>query len=63
VLGGAVIAVARALWDLERWSLYLGVGGTFFGLTYLFFTSQITILFLLLLGLFVYLLSVRHHFY
>ncbi len=63
VLGGAIIAVARALWDLERWSLYLGVGATFFGLTYLFFTSEITILFLLLLGLFVYLLSVRHHFY
>lgn len=63
VLGGVVIAVARALWDLERWSLYVGVGGSFFGLTYLFFTNSITILFLLLLALFVYLLTVRHHFY
>ncbi len=63
VLGGVVLAVARALWDLERWALYVGVGGSFAGLTYLFFTGSITVLFLLLLALFVYLLTVRHHFY
>jgi hypothetical protein len=63
VLGAALLAIARALWDLERWSLYVSVGGAFLGLTYLFFTGSVTVLFLLLLGIFVYLLTVRHHFY
>ena len=63
VLGAALIAVARAMWNLETWSLYLSVVVVFAGLTYLFFTASITVLFLILLVVFVYLLTVRHHFY
>lgn len=63
VLGAAMLALARALWDLEEWSLYLSVGLSFAGLAYLFFTGSITVLFLLLLVVFIYLLTVRHHFY
>jgi hypothetical protein len=63
VLGAALLALARALWDLERWSLYVAVGLSFLGLTYLFFTGSITVLFLLMLVIFIYLLAVRHHFY
>jgi hypothetical protein len=39
------------------------VGALFFGEAYLFFTATITVLFLLLLVVFVYLLAVRHNFY
>ncbi len=63
VLGAAVLALARSLWDLERWSLWVSVGTVFLGLSYLFFTGSITVLFVLLLVVFVYLLLVRHHFY
>ncbi|MHB8351354.1 MAG: hypothetical protein ACYDFT_01470 [Thermoplasmata archaeon] len=63
LLGAALLALARALFDLERWSLYLTVGLLFLGDTYLFFTGSLTVLFLLLLVLFMYLLTVRHHFY
>lgn len=63
LLGAALLALARALFDLERWSLYLTVGLLFLADTYLFFTGSITVLFLLLLILFMYLLTVRHHFY
>lgn len=63
VLGAVLIAVARALWDLELWALYLSVVALFAGLAYLFFTASITILFVVLLVVFVYLLAVRHHFY
>ena len=63
VLGASLLALARALWDLERWSLYVTVGLLFVAQAYLFFTGSITVLFLLLLGVFIYLLAVRHHFY
>ncbi len=63
LLGAALLALARALFDLERWSLYVTVGLLFLGDTYLFFTGSVTVLFLLLLALFIYLLTVRHHFY
>jgi hypothetical protein len=63
VLGAAFLALARALWDLERWSLYTTVGLLFLSLTYLFFTGSVTVLFLILLVIFMYLLTVRHHFY
>ena len=63
IFGAILLAVASALWNQERWALWTTIGVLFFGLTYLFFTGSITLLFLLVLGLFVYLLSVRHHFY
>ncbi|HEV2316394.1 MAG TPA: hypothetical protein VGV89_02305 [Thermoplasmata archaeon] len=63
ILGAASLALARALWDLEQWSLYVTVGLAFTGMTYLFFTGSVTVLFLVLLGVFMYLLWVRHHFY
>jgi hypothetical protein len=63
VLGAALLALARALWDLELWSLWVTVGLVFLGQAYLFFTGSLTVAFLVLLVLFVYLLSVRHHFY
>lgn len=63
VLGAAIVALARALWDQELWSLVLTVILLFLGLTYEFFTNSITVLFLVLLVLFIYLLAVRHHFY
>ncbi|MCI4334630.1 MAG: hypothetical protein L3K04_03255 [Thermoplasmata archaeon] len=63
VLGAAIIALARALWDQELWALYLMVTLLFAGLAYEFFTASITVLFLVLIVLFIYLLAVRHHFY
>jgi hypothetical protein len=63
VLGAALLALARALWDLELWSLWVTVGLIFLGQAYLFFTGSLTVAFLLLLLVFIYLLSVRHHFY
>jgi hypothetical protein len=63
VLGAAIVALARALWDQELWALYLMVLLLFTGMAYEFFTASITVLFLLLIGLFIYLLAVRHHFY
>jgi hypothetical protein len=63
VLGAALLALARALWDLELWSLWVTVGLIFLGESYLFFTGSLTVAFLILLALFIYLLSVRHHFY
>ncbi|HKS59459.1 MAG TPA: hypothetical protein VJS68_01620 [Thermoplasmata archaeon] len=63
VLGAVLVAVAKALWALEEWSLYLAVIVLFGGLAYLFFTASITVLFVVLLVVFMYLLTVRHHFY
>jgi hypothetical protein len=63
VLGAVLLSVANALWNQERWALYATVLVLFLGLTYLFFTGYITVLFLLLLLVFVYLLTVRRHFY
>lgn len=63
VLGAAIIALARALWDQELWALYLMVVLLFAGMAYEFFTASITVLFVVLIALFIYLLAVRHHFY
>jgi hypothetical protein len=63
LLGAVMLAVANALWDQERWALWTTIVGTFLTFTYLFFTESITILFVVLLVLFVYLLSVRRYFY
>ena len=64
VLFGAVfLSVATALWRQEPWALWTTIVGVFLALTYLFFTGSITVLFLLFLLVFIYLLTVRHHFY
>ncbi|MCI4351164.1 MAG: hypothetical protein L3K15_06600 [Thermoplasmata archaeon] len=63
LFGAVMLAVANALWDQERWALWTTIVGTFLTFTYLFFTESITVLFVVLLVLFVYLLSVRRYFY
>jgi hypothetical protein len=63
LLGGVLIAVATALWRQEFWAFGLTVGLVFLGLIYLLFTASITVLFLLLVVLFIYLVAVRRHFY
>ena len=63
LFGGVMIGVATALWRQERWALWTTVVVTFGALAYLFFTASITVLFLVLLVLFIYLLAVRRHFY
>ena len=63
VFGAVLIAVANALWHQEVWSLWTTIVVLFAALAYLFFTASITILFLLFLLLFIYLLTVRRYFY
>ncbi|MCI4327617.1 MAG: hypothetical protein L3K16_08325 [Thermoplasmata archaeon] len=63
LLGAVLMGVATALWNQEAWALYTTVVALFLGLGYLFFTSTITVIFLVFLVLFVYLLAVRHHFF
>ncbi|HEV8050188.1 MAG TPA: hypothetical protein VGP88_06300 [Thermoplasmata archaeon] len=63
LLGAVLVGVATALWNQEAWALYTTVVVLFLGLGYLFFTSTITVVFLVFLVLFVYLLAVRHHFF
>ena len=63
VFGAILLSVATALWRLEAWALWTTVVVLFLAIAYLFFTASITVLFLVLLGLFIYLLTVRHHFY
>lgn len=63
LIGTVLLGLAHALWHQERWALYLTVGVLFFGEAYLFFTATITVLFVLLLIVFIYLLTVRDHFY
>lgn len=63
LLGAVLLGVATALWNQEAWALYTTVIVLFLALGYLFFTASITVVFLLFLLLFVYLLAVRHHFF
>jgi hypothetical protein len=63
LLGAVLLGVATALWNQEAWALYTTVVVLFLALGYLFFTASITVIFLLFLLLFVYLLAVRHHFF
>jgi hypothetical protein len=63
VVGAALIALARGLWDQELWALAVTVGILFAALAYEFFTASLTVLFVIALLLFIYLLAVRHHFY
>jgi len=63
VLGAALIGVATALWDQETWALWTTIVLVFATTTYLFFTESITVLLLIFIVLFVYLISVRRYFY
>jgi hypothetical protein len=63
LFGAVLIAMANALWHQERWSLWTTIIVVFGGLAYLFFTASITVLFLIFLLLFIYLLTVRRYFY
>ncbi len=63
ILGAALIAIATSLWRQETWALWTTIVLVFATTTYLFFTGSITILFLIFVVLFVYLLSVRRYFY
>jgi len=63
VLGVALLALATSLWRQETWALWTTLFVVFGTTIYLFFTGSITVLFVLLVVLFVYLLSVRRYFY
>ncbi len=63
ILGAALIGIATSLWRQETWALWTTIVVVFGTTAYLFFTGSITILFLIFVGLFVYLLSVRRYFY
>jgi hypothetical protein len=63
VLGALLLAIATSLWRQETWALWTTIVLVFATLAYLFFTGSITVLFVLLVLLFVYLLAVRRYFY
>ncbi len=63
ILGAALIGIATALWNQETWALWTTIVLVFATTAYLFFTDSITILFLVFVVLFVYLISVRRYFY
>jgi hypothetical protein len=63
LLGAILLAVATSLWRQETWALWTTIVVVFLTLAYLFFTDSITVLFVLFLLLFMYLFSVRRHFY
>lgn len=62
-LGISLLAIATALWRQETWALWVTIVVVFATTVYLFFTNSITVLFVLLVLLFVYLLAVRRYFY
>jgi len=63
VLGAALLGIATALWNQETWALWTTIVLVFATTAYLFFTESITVLFLVFVVLFVYLISVRRYFY
>jgi hypothetical protein len=63
LLGAALLGIATSLWRQETWALWTTVVLVFATTAYLFFTGSITILFLIFVVLFVYLISVRRYFY
>ncbi len=63
VLGATLLGVATSLWRQETWALWTTIVLVFGTSAYLFFTGSITVLFLLFVALFVYLISVRRFFY
>jgi hypothetical protein len=63
VLGAALLGIATSLWRQETWALWTTVVLVFATTAYLFFTDSITVLFVIFIVLFVYLISVRRYFY
>jgi hypothetical protein len=63
ILGAALIGIATSLWRQETWALWTTLVLVFATAAYLFFTDYITVLFLVFVVLFVYLISVRRYFY
>ncbi len=63
VLGIALLVIATSLWRQETWALWTTIVLVFATTAYLFFTGSITVLFVLFVILFVYLLAVRRFFY
>jgi hypothetical protein len=63
VLGAALLGIATALWNQETWALWTTIVLVFATTAYLFFTESITVLFLVFIVLFLYLISVRRYFY
>jgi hypothetical protein len=63
IVGICLLAIATSLWRQETWALWTTVVLVFVTATYLFFIGSITVLFLLFVVLFVYLLAVRRYFY
>lgn len=63
VLGGALIGISTALWRQETWALYMLYVFTVGGVIYLLATGAFTVLLVLLVLLFLYLVAVRHYFY
>ena len=63
LLGVALLAIATALWRQETWALWTTLVLVFGATVYLFFTGSITVLFVLMIVLFVYLLACRRYFY
>ena len=63
ILGAALLGIATSLWDQETWALWTTIVLVFATTTYLFFTGSITVLLLIFIVVFVYLISVRRYFY
>jgi hypothetical protein len=63
ILGAALLGIATSLWRQETWALWTTVVLVFATTAYLFFTGSITVLFVIFIVLFVYLISVRRYFY
>ena len=63
VLGAGLLRLATDLWDQETWALWVTILLVFGMAAYLFFTASISVLFLIVVVLFVYLISVRRYFY
>ena len=63
VLGATLLAIATSLWRQETWALWTTILLVFATTAYLFFTGSITVLFVLFVILFIYLLAVRRYFY
>jgi len=63
ILGAALIGIATSLWWQETWALWTTIVLVFATAAYLFFTDYITVLFIVFVVLFIYLISVRRYFY
>jgi hypothetical protein len=63
ILGAALLGIATSLWRQETWALWTTIVLVFLTTAYLFFTGSITVLFLIFVVMFVYLISVRRYFY